>query len=133
MDSFKQSITKGITALNVKTNNFMEESKCKTYIVTLQNEIKELKNTIGNQVYENWVNGKEIGAGTEELLAQIKAKTEEIAAQEEKMRQLQEEERQILGNNAPQKETEDVIFCSQCGTKNAANYKFCCKCGTPLK
>lgn len=133
MDSFKQSITKGITALNVKTNNFMEESKCKTYIVTLQNEIKDLKTAIGNQVYENWTNGQEPVAGTEELLAQIKAKVEEIATQEEKMRQLVEAEHQILGNSAPQQETENVIFCSQCGTKNAANYKFCCKCGTPLK
>ncbi len=36
MDSLKESFTKGIATLNVKTNNFMEESKCKTYISNLE-------------------------------------------------------------------------------------------------
>ena len=37
--ALKDSLTKGITAINVKTNNFMEQSKCKTYISTLESEI----------------------------------------------------------------------------------------------
>lgn len=39
MATLKESFAKGITALNVKTNNFIEENKCKTYISTLEEEI----------------------------------------------------------------------------------------------
>lgn len=36
MASISDSLTKGITTINVKTTNFMEQSKCKTYISTLK-------------------------------------------------------------------------------------------------
>ncbi len=39
MVSLKDSFPKGIAAINVKTNTFMEESKCKTYISTLEGEM----------------------------------------------------------------------------------------------
>ena len=47
MASLKESLSKGITTINVKTNSFMEESKCKTYISTLEKEIQILKQNIG--------------------------------------------------------------------------------------
>lgn len=135
MEKLKQSLTKGITTLNVKTNNFMEESKCKTYISTLEKEIMDLKQAVGDKVYEKWTVGESAAEETEELLKCIKAKYEEIQMQREKMEKLQQEEQQILGtsganSNAGQEEA--FIFCSQCGTRNAANYKFCRKCGVAL-
>lgn len=51
MASLKDTFTKGLTTLNVKTNNFMEESKCKTYITTLENEIAGLKQKLGDDIY----------------------------------------------------------------------------------
>lgn len=137
MANLKESLTKGITAINVKTNNFMEESKCKTYITTLEGEIKELKGMIGESVYTKWNAGTDISEGVEELGVKIKEKYDEISAQKQKIIQLQEEEKQILGaanqTAAAPEATSEVIFCSQCGTQNSVNYKFCCKCGTPLK
>lgn len=137
MANLKESLTKGITALNVKTNNFMEENKCKTYITTLEGEIKELKLMIGESVYAKWNAGTDISEGVEELGVKIKEKYNEISAQQQKILQLQEEEKQILGASSPTvtapEPTGEVIYCSQCGTQNSANYKFCCKCGTPLK
>lgn len=135
MEKFKQSLTKGITALNVKTNNFMEESKCKTYISTLEKEILDLKLAVGEKVYEKWTLGESAAEETEELLKSIQTKYEEIQAQKEKMEKLQQEEQQILGTsgaNPAQTQEEEFIFCSQCGTRNAANYKFCRKCGAAL-
>ena len=38
----KDSLTKSITTINVKTNNFMEQSKYKTYISTLEDEIQKI-------------------------------------------------------------------------------------------
>lgn len=135
MASLKDTFTKGLTTLNVKTNNFMEESKCKTYITTLENEIAGLKQKLGDDIYTSWMNQGDLTAGVEEICKQIQHKYQEIEAQRLKIAQLQEEEKQILGaapaqNAMPEGET---IFCSQCGTKNSVNYKFCCKCGTPLK
>lgn len=135
MASLKDSFTKGLTTINVKTNSFMEESKCKTYIATLEGEIKNLKLLVGEKSYESWSKGENIAQKVEELFQQIKEKYQEIEAQKQKIEQLAQEEKQILGTQSVEsQETENagVVFCSQCGTQNAGNYKFCCKCGTPI-
>ena len=43
MASFMESVNKGITAFSMKTSNFAEVTKCKTYISTLESEIEKLK------------------------------------------------------------------------------------------
>ena len=134
MAGFKRTLEKGITTLNVKTNNFMEESKCKTYIATLEKEITNLKLSIGNTVYQNWNNNEDAMDGVEGLLQKIREKEQEIIAQEERIKQLSEEEKQIFGIPGGQAAaSEDTVYCSQCGAQNASNFKFCVKCGTPLK
>ena len=131
MATLRESLSKGLTAINVKTNNFMEESKCKTYISTLEKEIKDLKLNMGDILYESWLSGESADVPLQAILGQIKAKYEEIEQQKRIMEQLTISEQQILGtgNNA---QATGVIFCAQCGTQNASNYKFCCKCGNPL-
>lgn len=134
MAGFKSTLEKGITTLNVKTNNFMEESKCKTYIATLEKEINALKLSIGNSVYDNWTNNEDVMNGIEEFLQKIKEKEQEIRVQEERIRQLSVEEKQILGVTDDRTGmAEDAVYCSQCGAKNASNFKFCVKCGASLK
>ena len=134
MAGFKRTLEKGITTLNVKTNNFMEESKCKTYIVTLEKEISNLKLSIGNSVYDNWSNNEDMTNGIEEFLQKIKEKEQEIRMQEERIRQLSVEEKQIFGVVDDRTAVSgDFVYCSQCGAKNASNFKFCVKCGTSLK
>ena len=142
MAGLKETFNKGLTTINVKTNNFMKESKCKTYITTLENEIAELKKSLGEKVYANWLNKTDVSDGVETISVQIRAKYEEIEVQKAKILQLQEEEKLILGAGQRQMQTPgtqneepegETIFCSQCGMKNSVNYKFCCKCGAPLK
>lgn len=140
--ALKDSLTKGITAINVKTNNFMEQSKCKTYISTLESEINNLKFQIGEQIYAEWLKNQGVegysenrwDATVENNLNTIMQKYNEIKLQEEKMEKLLEEEKQILGTvTSQQNYVGDVCYCSQCGTQNSVDYKFCCKCGNPLK
>lgn len=138
MATFKESFSKGITAINVKTNNFMEEAKCKTYISTLESEIKDLKFQIGQKAYEKWSAGENAVEGYEELCQQIKQKYQEIDIQKERIAQLAIEEKQILGagtNAAPAQAAAPApdVFCSQCGTPNPASYKFCAKCGASMQ
>ena len=134
----KDSFTKSITTINVKTNNFMEQSKCKTYISTLEDEIQKLKLQAGTIAYEKWKNGEDIKEAAEGLFQTISQKYDEIRAQEEKIQKLYEEEQQILGkapgaNAANIPNYGNAVFCSQCGAKNAENYRFCISCGRPLQ
>ena len=137
MASLKESITKSITTLNVKTNNFMEQSKYKTYISTLEEDIKKLKFQIGALAYEKWSNGEDGKEELEPLFMQISSKYKEISIQDENIRKLYEEEQQILGTGSNASVANNAaapgIFCSQCGAKNAENYRFCVKCGSPLQ
>ena len=132
MANLKDSFSKGITALNVKTNNFMEENKCKTYISTLENEVRDLKTQIGAAVYQKWEAGMSYAEEIEPLLIQIREKNAEIERQKKKIEQMQMEEKQILGSQSAPSPTGHKKYCSQCGAPNESNYRFCCKCGSPL-
>ncbi len=131
MASLRESLSKGLTTINVKTNNFMEESKCKTYISTLEKEIRDLKLNLGDIMYESWLSGQSDEAILQTIMEQIKQKYEEIEQQKKVMEQLTISEQQILGTGA-NSQAGAMIYCAQCGAQNAANYKFCCKCGKPL-
>ena len=128
MASLKESLSKGITAINVKTNSFMEESKCKTYIATLEKEIQVLKLNLGELVYSKSIGGEDYQEQAAEIIKGINEKYEEIEQQKKNIEQLAVEERQILGSA----ETGTWKYCAKCGAQNAGNYKFCSKCGTPL-
>lgn len=129
MATLKESLSKGITALNVKTNSFMEESKCKTYIATLEKDIQTLKTNIGELVYAKTLIGESYEEPVAEIVRQIQGKYEEIEQQKKAMEQLAAEGRQILGTS---QSIGAVKYCANCGAENAGNYKFCSKCGTPL-
>lgn len=129
MASLKESLSKGINTINVKTNSFMEESKCKTYISTLEKEIQILKQNIGETVYAKSVAGESYEEEVAGMIGQIRGKYEEIEQQKAAIEQLAVQEKQILGN---QSMTVNIRYCANCGAQNAANYKFCSKCGSPL-
>jgi chromosome segregation ATPase len=131
MASLKDSLNKGITAINLKTNNFVEESKCKTYISTLEKEIEQLKLAIGGKTYDQYKQKVDMQPEINQLLEQIDQKYAEIDVQRNRISQLAAEESQVLGNASAS--AEKGVFCSQCGAKNAPQYKFCSKCGAPLK
>ena len=134
MAGIKESLTKGIATLNMKTNTFMEESKYKTYINNLENEIRQMEQNLGHSIYMKWNSGADWKDGVEQVLSDIKSKQEEIAAQHAAIEKLHQEEQAILGTGTQQQENApaEFVFCGQCGTQNAANYRFCAKCGNPL-
>ena len=131
MATLKDKFSKGLTTINVKTNNFMELNKINTYMSTIENEIADLKKQLGEQMYLKWMQDELDLAQFESYSNSIKEKYREIEMQKEKIEQLQKEEQQILGTN-PGNQGQETIFCSNCRTANAANYKFCVKCGSPL-
>lgn len=132
MASLKDSFSKGLTTINLKTSNFMEENKIKSYISTLDEEKNNALMQIAQTIYTQWKAGNVDVSAVETLLQTVKAKEEEIANQKEKIVQLQVQEEQILGKK-PAQEAETTRFCPVCGAQNNAKFKFCYKCGKPLE
>jgi hypothetical protein len=132
MDSLKGAFSKGLTTLNVKTNNFMEESKCKTYIATLEKEIHELKFKIGDLTYNSWIAGEDCKEKLDGYLNTIKEKQDTIEEQKSIMANLSVAEQQIFGKTPQSQEPLQIVYCSSCGAQSKAGFKFCSKCGKPL-
>lgn len=99
MANIRETLEKGIATLNVKTNSFVEERKCRAYISTLKNEIKRLKIEIGTKVYEDWREGEEFFVGLDQLSRSIDEKYQEIKRQEERICKIKEEEEEALKDN----------------------------------
>jgi F0F1-type ATP synthase alpha subunit len=131
MANLKDSFTKGLATINVKTSNFMEENKLKTYITTLESEIERLKLEVGEAVYEGWKQDTFSLNSVEEQLNSIKAKNATITEVQKQIESLAQTEKEILG--ADHTENTARMFCPQCGAENKAGYRFCEKCGTKLE
>lgn len=134
MAGIKDVLSKGITTINVKTDNFMEQTKSKTHINTLQTECETLYGKIGQEVFLRWQAEGEVSvAAVEPLLQQIRQNMLEIEQEKTKIESLQKAEEEILGKkNATAPVAGNQIFCSQCGAPNSQEYRFCCSCGQPL-
>lgn len=131
MADIKKSLSKYLATVNVKTNNFMAINKIKTYIDTLEEEINQYYLSIGKTSFEIWENNNGDYSVLESLFEEVSEKYKIIGHQEEEIELLLEQEKQILGE-AKNSINTGVIYCSQCGVQNAANYKFCVKCGGSL-
>ena len=124
----KDKLAKGLTVFNVKTSNFMEINKIKTYLDALEGEVRDMKYRIGSIMYDKITTSCFEIKDVEGTIKRIAEKTAIIEEQKKKIEQLELEEKMILGTAA----SGAIIYCTQCGEQNDANYKYCCKCGQPL-
>lgn len=140
MAGIKETFSKGITTINVKTSTMLEQNKINTHISTLEGEIEALKNKAGHILWEKWNDGIFQMSDVEDLLVSVNQKLAEIEVQKKRAEEILEEEQKILGTqtaeiSAQKAEapiTEDTLFCSNCGARFTAQFKFCTKCGTAL-
>ena len=143
MAGFKDSIAKNFTKMNMKTANFMEKNKAKTYIKTLQDENTSLYFKIGKLLYEKYLEDNISKEVFEEDFYRITRNLQVILEQEERIKNLELEESRVLGTSKTQsyeasrpmqsENQGDVQICSSCGATNEPMYKFCIKCGTSLE
>ena len=152
MAGLKDTLSKGLATLNVKTGTFMEENKIRTYISNLEHEINNIYPQIGRAVYDQW---RQTGAADMNVIApmcaQINEKLAEIGNQKAKIEELNRQAEQILGQQnqaayvqpqpvytapapgaAPAAPSGETVICPSCGGTNVKGYKFCMKCGQPL-
>lgn len=154
MADIKNSFSKGLTVLNVKTSTFLELNKIKTYISNLNEEIAGLKREIGELVYQEWAQTGQVTSGAiEERLLGIQSRIETIKQQEEEAERINQKEKQILGSQdtaqpqpqaqiqaqpqevlqSPDADSQNpVLTCPNCGNTYETAPKFCRKCGTRM-
>ena len=135
MADIRNTFSKGLTTLNVKTANFLELNKIKTYITTLKTEITGLKTEIGDTIYASWSeNGNISLEKVEEKLNLIQEKERLIEEQEAETVRLSEMEKHILGDGEGKGKSgaEAVLTCPGCGQVCDTPLKFCKKCGTKM-
>lgn len=133
MAGLKDMLSKGVASVNVKTSNFMETNKIKTYINTLQDEINTIQNNIGVKTYQMWSAGEFDISKIEQELVKIKTNYEEITNQEIKIKEIEAEANKILGNQESVQDLSDKIVCPSCGRANGKDSRFCVSCGTKLQ
>ena len=121
----KGSIDKSVATVSIKSSEFVEITKFKTQIATLEKEIEELQKTVGKGYYRKWNTGDADMAEIDEICALIKAKEEEIEGCKQEIENLQNENKKILSS-------EDNNKCPNCGAVNKEDAKFCAGCGTKL-
>jgi len=132
MANFQNSISKGLTALNMKTSNFLEETKIKTHITTLEEEIEQLKKVIGEKVYQNWDKNDNILEIISEEVSCVKEKYAMIEQLKKEIEELSKKEKEVLGNGFAAREENSTVFCTQCGAECSKEAHFCVKCGNKL-
>lgn len=121
----KGSIDKSVATVSVKSNEFVETTKFKTQIATLEKEIEELQKTVGKGYYRKWCNEELDFEEINEVCGVIKAKEKEIENCRQEIENLQNESKKILS-------AEDGNKCPSCGAVNKENAKFCAGCGMKL-
>lgn len=147
MADLKSTFSKGLTVLNVKTSNFLELNKIKTYIATLKSEIATLMSEIGEIVYCDWTQGGVAIEHIQNKLMEIAEKEAIIKQQQAELEELELKEKQILGGQnssqitgalppaggRPVSGDDGVVICPNCGQRYEIAVNFCRKCGTKLK
>jgi Predicted nucleic acid-binding protein, consists of a PIN domain and a Zn-ribbon module len=139
LDKFKSVFNRGVTSINVKTSTMIETAKIKTYIGTLQESIKETKAALGDKAYRLWEQG---GLSPEDIQPEcmlIRQKEIEIRESQQKIVDLEEQSRQILGvkTSSPastvQTPQHPVFRCPHCGAEFSSPANFCKKCGGKMQ
>ena len=132
---FKQGISKQITKLNMKTSTFLEENKIKTFIGTLENDIRDLKVKAGELRYQMWRSGNFDPNQLIPLYKEISTKEAQIQEQEQQMKEIVAKNQQVLGQTSSESLSSapgNAVICPKCGASCPANVNFCKKCGNKL-
>lgn len=131
-DMMKSKINKGITTVSVKTGNSVEKAKLNTYMDVVNAEINSLKQDVGNRTYVLWDAGN---FDLEKLLPElemIKKKIDTVEEIKQQILEIDNREREILGQTAGGYGTanEGSCVCPNCGASFKDKVNFCVKCGS---
>ena len=133
MADLKQTFSRQIAKWNVKASSFMEESKIKTYIDTLNREIAEIQKKCGKRAYEMWLENEFKIEQLTPLFEQIAEKQAQLQNQQSLLVEIKDMNRQVLGEQENSKIGQKNIICPNCGAECLSTINFCRECGTKLR
>ena len=126
-DKVKDSMNKGIATVSTGSKTMLEKSRINSIIKNLEDEKKQLAEIAGNKVLAFCMNNAEGDIPRSEvasILSEIVSRDEQIAAQQQRIAELDSEMEQVRGGG--------LGGICQCGHENAPGAKFCARCGTRL-
>lgn len=126
-DKVKDSMNKGIATVSTGSKTMLEKSRINSIIKNLEDEKKQLAEIAGNKVLAYCMNNAEGDIPRSEvasILGEIVSRDEQIAAQQQRIAELDSEMEQVRGGG--------LGGICQCGHENAPGAKFCARCGTRL-
>ena len=133
----KDSTSRAITKISVKTSSSLEKSKIKMHIESLTKEIQKMFADIGEEVYTLWLQGDSTNEELAEKLEAVKTKKAEIEQLVIELNSIDDRDNEILGTKIEEVKEESVIpskpCCPNCGSECDASAKFCRKCGYKLQ
>lgn len=130
----KSGLSKTVTQINLKTSSFLEVNKIKTYIQTLNDDIKALKSLIGETAYSQWTETEINIESLAEICVQIKEKENLISEQERAIDELNYHAQAVLGEQStPGIGNNPQFICPNCGMVYSLEINFCTKCGNKMK
>lgn len=128
----KSSVNRGVSTIGVKATSSLEKSKLNSQIEALESEVRTLIFSVGEKLYDSWAEGQALTSEISGLLENIKSKKKEIADLNAQVAQIDERDKQLLGNKE-ESVAQSVIVCPNCSSQYDLGVKFCRKCGTKLQ
>ena len=132
---FKDSTSRAITKISVKTSSSLEKSKIKMHIDSLNKDIQKMTLDIGRDVYSLWKQGIDSTQSLTEKMQEIQQKEQQIDQLAAQLDSIDERDSEILGETKESPVEEAVQskpVCPSCGYAYEAAAKFCRKCGYKL-
>ena len=132
----KDTTSRAITKISVKTSSSLEKSKLKLHIESLGKEVYRMSAAVGEELYSLWTQNIASTQSLEAKLEEIKQKKAEIAQLTQQLNSIDDRDNEIFGIKA--ETPAEVIVpatpsCPNCGAETAATAKFCRKCGFKLQ
>lgn len=130
--SLKNALDRGIASVTVKSSTFLETSKYSNQIHIAEDSIAKLKSSLGAMLYDAWKNGQPLNDLINNTFQEITNYEEQIAQLNQKIEDIKNESRQVLGKQ-PVAAAPASVYCASCGAENKLTAKFCYKCGDKLQ
>ncbi|HHV98557.1 MAG TPA: hypothetical protein GXX36_03125 [Clostridiaceae bacterium] len=127
-DKLKSGLNKGVASVSTGSKTLIEKAKINSRIKTLEDEKKQLEELLGARVYNLYME-MEGDIPRSELVGfceEITKRTELINEQKQRLKELDEEMNQVIGN------TRIGPPVCKCGHVNPEGARFCARCGSQL-
>lgn len=134
----KDSTSRAITKISVKTSSTLEKSKIRMHIESLTKDVQKMLMDVGEEVYNLWLNGDSSNQLLSEKLEAVKQKKNEIEQLTIELISIDDRDNEILGTKAETEQKVEVVApqkpcCPNCGSEHEPAAKFCRKCGHELQ